>query len=91
MNERLKNLRDHRAIERNTDKDHADLVDPLRAHEYSMGFTECHDLLMKDVEGLIDAVDDWLTDGEEEFNHQPGWQKAREAIADWKSKYGNDE
>lgn len=57
---------------------------------WSDGFDAGVAEMQKHIQVLVDAIDDWTTDGEEEFNHQPAWQKDSEALQEYRKGMGGE-
>lgn len=78
MNERIEKLRDESA-----EKYYENYIE-----DFKVGFSVCHDLLMKDVENLIKALESLSY--YKPFNEDP-WVSivAKNALTKWRSKYGD--
>jgi hypothetical protein len=86
MNERMRKLRDAGAEEHSELK--YKMMNGLGVQvktamdDYKSGFNVAHDLLMKDVEGLVKAI--------EQYAFGDLTPVATNALAEWNSKYGDE-
>lgn len=96
MNDRMKKLRDEAANNHVFESYSGLALYRLAGNSFNVGFKagfdKCHDLLMKDVEGLIKAIENYLE--VQRFLAEPNEDTCvssgdfRKALTEWRSKYG---